>query len=51
MLIVISFSSLGTLVLVLDSSPQDREGVEHSFKGFSEREDSKDLGLLLLPTA
>ena len=50
MLIVISSSSLGTLVLIPNSSLRAYGGVEYSFKGFSEREDSKGLGLLLLPT-
>ena len=34
MLMVISSSSSGTLVLVPDSSTQDCEGVEYSFRGF-----------------
>ena len=51
MLMVISSSSSGTLVLVPDSSPRARGRVEYSFGGFSEREDSEGLGLLLLPTA
>ena len=51
MLMVISSSSLGTLVLVPDSSPRAYRGVEYSFGGFSQREDSEGLGLLLLPTA
>ena len=51
MLMIISSSSLGTLVLVPDSSPQNYGGVEYSFGGFFEWEDSKGLGLLLLPTA
>ena len=51
MLMVISSSSLGTLVLVPDSSPRAYGGVEYSFGGFSEWEDYEGLGLLLLPTA
>ena len=50
MLMVISSSSLGTLVLVLDI-PRAYGGVEHSFGGFFEWEDSEGLDLLLLPTA
>ena len=51
MLMVISSSSLGTLVLVPDSSPRAYGGVEYSFGGFSEWEDYEGLGLLLSPTA
>jgi len=51
MLMVISSSSSGTLVLVSDSSPRAYGGVEYSFRGFFKREDSEGLGLLLLPTA
>ena len=51
MLMVISPSSSGTLVLVPDSSPRACGGVEYSFGGFSEQEDSEGLGLLLSPTA
>ena len=43
-------SSLGTLVLVLDSSPRACGGVEYTFRGFFKREDSEGLGLLLSPT-
>ena len=50
MLMTIS-SSLGTLVLVPDSSPRAYGGVEYSFEGFSEWEDSEGLGLPLSPTA
>ena len=50
-LMVISSSSSGTLVLIPDSSPRARGGVEYSFGGFSEWEDFEGLGLLLLPTA
>ena len=39
MLMVIISSSLGTLVLVPDSSPRACRGVEYSFGGFSEQED------------
>ena len=49
MLMIIS-SSLGTLVLVPDSSPRAYGGVEYSFGGFFERKDSEGLGLFLLPT-
>ena len=51
MLMVISSSSSGTLVLVPDSSLRAYEGVEYSFGGFSKQEDSEGLGLLLSPTA
>ena len=51
MLMVISSSSSGTLVLVPNSSPRAYGGVEFSFGGFSEREDSEGLSLLLLPMA
>ena len=51
MLMTISSSSLGTLVLVPDSRPRAYGGVEYSFEGFSEREDFEGLGLLLWPTA
>ena len=51
MLMVISSSSSGTLVLVLDSSPQAYGGVEYFYGGFFKLEDSEGLGLLLLPTA
>ena len=51
MLMTISSSSLGTLVLVPDSSPRACGGVEYSFGGFSKQEDSEGLGLLLSPTA
>ena len=51
MLMVISSSSSDTPVLVPDSSPRAYRAVEYSFGGFSERENSKGLGLLLLPTA
>ena len=51
MLMVISSSSSGTLVLVPNSSPRAYGGVEYSFGGFFEQEDSKGFGLLLLPTA
>ena len=50
-LMVISSSSLGTLVLVPASSTRAYGGVEHSFGGFSEWDDSEGLGLLLSPTA
>ena len=50
MLMTISSSSLGTLVLVPDSSPRACGGVENSFGCFSEWEDSDGLGLLLSPT-
>ena len=50
MLMIISFSYLGTLVLVPNSSPRACDGVEDSFGGFSEWEDSEGLGLLLSPT-
>ena len=46
-MMTISLSSLGTLVLVTDSSPRAFRGVEYSFGGFSEWEDSEGLGLLL----
>ena len=48
MLMVISSSSSGTLVLVPDSSPRACGGVENSVGGFSEREDSDGLGLLFV---
>ena len=48
-LMVISSSSLGTLILVPDSSPRACGGLEYSFEGFSEQEDSEGLGLLLSP--
>ena len=48
MLMAISSFSLGTLVLVLDSSPQACGGVEYSFGCFSGWEDSKGLGLLFV---
>jgi len=51
MLMTISTSSLGTLVLIHDSSPRAYVGVENSFGGFSEQEDSEGLGLPLWPTA
>ena len=51
MLMVISSSSSGTLVLVPNSSPRAYGGVEYSFRGFSEQEDSEGLGLLFLPIA
>ena len=51
MLMTISSSSPGTLVLVPDSSPRACRGVENSFGGFFEREDFEGLGLLLLPMA
>ena len=51
MLMTINSSSLGTLVLVPDSSPRACEGVEYFFGSFSEREDSEGLGLLSSPTA
>jgi len=51
MLMTISPSSSGTLVLVPDSSHRAYGGVEYSFGGFSEREGSEGLGLLLLPMA
>ena len=41
MLMVISSSSSGTLVLVPDSSPRECGGVEYSFGGFFDREDSE----------
>ena len=44
-------SSLGTLVLVPDSSPRAYEGVEYSFGDFSKSEDSESPDLLLLPVA
>ena len=47
MLMVISSSSLGTLVLVPDSSPRAYGGVEYSFRGFSEWEDSEGLALFV----
>ena len=49
MLMVMSSSSLGTLVLVPDSSPRAYGGVEYSFEGFFERGDSEGLSLLLSP--
>ena len=49
MLMTISSSSLGTLVLVPNSSPRACGGVEYSFRGFSEWEDSEGLGLILSP--
>ena len=51
MLMIISSSSSGTLVLVPDSSPRACGGVEYSFGGFSEWEDSDGIGLLLSPMA
>ena len=51
MLMTVSSSSSGTLELVPDSSPQACGGVDYSFGGFFEQEDSKGLGPLLLPTA
>ena len=51
MLMTISSSSSGTLVLVPDNSPRASGGVEYSFRGFFEWEDSKGLGLLLSPMA
>ena len=51
MLMTISSSSSGTLVLVPDSSPRAYGGVQYSFEGFYEWEDSKGLGLLLSPMA
>ena len=48
MLMVIS-SSLDTLVLVPDSSPRAYGGVEYSFGGFSEREDSEGLAFFCCP--
>jgi len=48
MLMTISSSSLGTLVLVPNSSPRACGGVEYSFRGFSEWEDSEGLGLLFV---
>ena len=50
MLMSISSSSSGTLVLVPDSSLRAYGGVEYSFRGFSEWDDSEGLGLLLSPT-
>ena len=49
MLMVINSSSLGTLVLIPDSSPRACGGVEYSFGGFSKREDSEGLGLFCRP--
>ena len=49
MLMTISSSSLGTLLLVHDSSPRAYGGVEYSFEGFFEREDSEGLGLFCSP--
>ena len=51
MLMTISSSSSGTLVLVLDRGSRACGGVEYSFRGFSKREDSEGLDLLLSPMA
>ena len=51
MLMTISSSTSGTLVLVPDSSRRTYGGVEYSFGGFSERGDSEGFGLLLSPMA
>ena len=51
MLMTISSSSSGTLVLVPDSSLRTYGGVEYFFGGFSKWEDSEGPGLLLSPTA
>ena len=48
MLMTISSSSLGTLVLVSDSSPRACGGVEYSFVGFFGWRDFEGFDLLLL---
>ena len=48
MLMTISSSSLGTLVLVSNSSPRACGGVEYSFGGFSRWEDSEGLCFLFV---
>ena len=49
MLMVISSSSSCTLVLVPDSSPRTCGGVEYSFGGFSEWEDSEGSSFFCFP--